>query len=94
MKKINNLIESAITAFLMLATTSTVMADTHASAKQDTEKCYGIVRAGMNDCATATQSCAGSATTNNQPDAFVFTPKGLCEKIVGGVLKSKESTKT
>jgi uncharacterized membrane protein len=52
------------------------------------EKCYGIVKAGMSDCQTATQSCAGSATANSQPDAFIFVPKGLCAKIVGGNLTS------
>lgn len=58
---------------------------------QDTEKCFGIVKAGMNDCATATASCAGSATKDKQSDAFLFVPKELCEKIAGGVLKSKDS---
>lgn len=41
----------------------------------------------MNDYATATTSCADSATKDKQRDAFVFMPKGLCEKIVGGNLK-------
>jgi uncharacterized membrane protein len=95
MKDIDNIIKSAITAFLALATTGSVIAATNDTMKQEnTEKCYGIVKAGMNDCATATQSCAGSATKDNQPDAFVFTPKGLCEKIVGGALKPKEGSKT
>lgn len=52
----------------------------------DMEKCYGIVKAGMNDCATATQSCASSATKDRQPDAFIFLPKGDCLKIAGGSL--------
>lgn len=56
---------------------------------QKTEKCYGIVKAGMNDCMTSTTSCAGSATKNSQPDAFLLVPKGTCNKIVGGSLKSK-----
>lgn len=49
----------------------------------ETEKCYGIVKAGMNDCATSTQSCAGSATQDKQFDAFILLPKGTCDKIVG-----------
>lgn len=79
------LIKSTITALLTLATTQTTLAN------QDdgTEKCYGIVKAGLNDCSTAKQSCAGSATKDNQPDAFIFVPKGLCNKIVGGALKPK-----
>ncbi|KTD03773.1 signal peptide protein [Legionella geestiana] len=55
------------------------------------EKCYGISRAGMNDCATATASCAGSATRDNQPDAFIFLPKGLCTRITGASLTAGTS---
>lgn len=94
MKNTNKIVKSAITAFLTLTAASTALANTDASTKQDTEKCYGIVKAGMNDCATATASCAGSATKDNQPDAFIFAPKGLCEKIVGGVLKPKDNNKS
>ena len=28
----------------------------------DNEKCYGIAKAGKNDCQTATHSCAGTST--------------------------------
>lgn len=94
MKDIDMMIKSAMTAFLALATTGAVMATTNEAAKQDTEKCYGIVKAGVNDCATATQSCAGSATKDRQSDAFVFVPKGLCDKIAGGVMSPKEDKKT
>ncbi|MGQ3891358.1 BufA1 family periplasmic bufferin-type metallophore [Legionella sp. CNM-4043-24] len=79
------LVSSAMTAFLTLAAAQAVAADA------PTEKCYGLVKAGMNDCATATASCAGSATKDNQPDAFVFMPTGLCEKLVGGSLKPLET---
>lgn len=41
----------------------------------------------MNDCATATASCASSATKDKQKDAFILLPKGLCDRIVGGSLK-------
>lgn len=86
MKNKDKLIQSAVTAFLLLAASHTAIAESHVdpSAK---EKCYGIVKMGMNDCATATASCAGSATKDNQADAFVFMPTGLCEKLVGGTLK-------
>lgn len=40
----------------------------------------------MNDCQTSSQSCASSATKDRQPDAFIFLPKGTCNKIVGGSL--------
>ena len=84
----DKIIKTAITAFLAFTTTNTAMAVANNTANQkNTEKCYGIVKAGMNDCATAAQSCAGSATKDRQSDAFLFVPKGLCEKIAGGVKK-------
>lgn len=82
MSSVDKLIHSAMTAFFVLATNNAV-ADTTETA---TEKCYGIVKTGMNDCATAVASCAGSSTKDNQKDAFLFLPKGLCQKIVGGSL--------
>jgi uncharacterized membrane protein len=53
------------------------------------EKCYGVVKAGANDCETATNSCAGTSTVDGQRDAWVLVPKGLCEKLVGGNLEPK-----
>lgn len=83
----DKLIKSAMTAFLVLTTTHSALAAPSNTEASSTEKCYGIVKAGMNDCATATASCAGSSTKDGQSDAFVFMPKGLCEKLVGGKLK-------
>ena len=55
------------------------------------EKCYGIVKAGKNDCATANSSCAGTAKADRQTDAWVYLPKGTCAKVVGGSLSSMRS---
>lgn len=81
----DKLVHSVMTAFFVL-----VAANAVADSKEPPtmEKCYGVAKMGLNDCATATASCAGSATKDNQKDAFLFMPKGLCEKIVGGSLKS------
>ncbi len=48
------------------------------------EKCYGIAKAGLNDCQTATHSCAGTSTKNMDPASWIYVPAGTCEKIVGG----------
>lgn len=58
------------------------------AAKVEKEKCYGVVKAGQNDCATKTSSCAGSSKTDGQKDAFIAMPKGLCDKLVGSSLVS------
>ena len=54
------------------------------------EKCYGVVKAGKNDCQTSTHACAGTATQDGQGDAWVYLPKGTCEKIVGGNLEMQQ----
>lgn len=92
MKNRDKIVKSAMQAFFTLTVASSVLTTTSVMAAEKTEKCYGIVKAGMNDCATATASCAGSAAKDGQPDAYVFVPKGLCEKIVGGSLKPKTET--
>jgi len=63
-------------------------ADDKAGAK---EKCYGNVKAGQNDCATASgsHSCAGQAKSDNAPDDWKFVAKGTCEKL-GGSTKAPE----
>ena len=50
------------------------------------EKCHAVVRARMNDCFTASNSCAGTAREDGQRDAWVYVPAGTCEKIAGGNL--------
>lgn len=79
------LIKSVALAFLSLTSHAALAAE--AAAEPAVEKCYGIVKAGMNDCSTATASCAGSATKDKQNDAFLLLPKGVCEKIVSASLK-------
>ncbi|HTM63425.1 MAG TPA: DUF2282 domain-containing protein [Gammaproteobacteria bacterium] len=93
MKDMDKIIKTAFTAFLAL-TAGTAIAASSAAKQDNTEKCYGIVKAGMNDCATATESCAGSAKKDNQPDSFILVSKGICEKISGGSLTPKTTSKT
>lgn len=57
-----------------------------AMAQDKPEKCYGVAKAGMNDCASAdgSHSCAGQAAADGDSGEWVYLPKGSCEKIVGG----------
>lgn len=59
-----------------------------AQAQGNVEKCYGIAKAGRNDCQTAKSSCAGTSKKDGQTDAWIAVPKGACQKIVGGSLTS------
>lgn len=56
------------------------------AAKGDNEKCAGVVKAGKNDCGTSTNACAGQVTKDNHPEAWIFVPTGVCERISGGRL--------
>jgi uncharacterized membrane protein len=51
-----------------------------------TEKCFGVAKAGKNDCQTATSSCAGTAKKDHEASAWLSVPKGTCAKIAGGSL--------
>jgi len=61
-----------------------------ADKKMDMEQCFGIAKAGKNDCSSnkSAHSCAGQGTKNNDPMDFVAVPKGTCDKIAGGTLKA------
>ncbi|MCG7530973.1 DUF2282 domain-containing protein [Psychrobium sp. MM17-31] len=82
------LVTGAVAAAISLAAVTSV--DVEAKGKK-LEKCYGIAKAGKNDChAGPGTSCAGSSTKDGQKNAWMFVPKGTCEKIVGGSLKPKK----
>lgn len=55
------------------------------------EKCYGVVKAGKNDCGIpGANSCAGQVNDAGNSKAWIFLPKGSCEKIVGASTEPKE----
>lgn len=49
------------------------------------QKCYGIVKAGQNDCSnlSETHGCAGEAAIDNDPGEWQYVPKGSCQKLGG-----------
>lgn len=55
-----------------------------AAASAGMEKCLGVVKAGKNDCASGTHSCAGQAKTDADAAEWVKVPAGLCDKLAGG----------
>ena len=59
------------------------------AAAAEKEKCYGIAKAGQNDCkAGPGTTCAGTSTVDYQGNAWKLVPAGECEKY--GVEESKE----
>lgn len=57
--------------------------------KSSHEKCYGVAKAGQNDCGTSSHSCAGQAAADADKSEWVYVPKGLCAKLAGGSLESE-----
>jgi len=59
------------------------------------EKCYGVVKAGMNDCGVGgVHSCANQSAQEGCASEWVYLPKGTCDKIVGGSTTAPGGTKT
>jgi uncharacterized membrane protein len=81
----NKLLHSAIASVLALGIAQAASAEDAKGAK---EKCYGVAKAGQNDCGTARHSCAGKATRDNAPDEWKMVPKGTCEKTGGKATSS------
>ena len=73
---------SALASVLALGFAPAGAADDKAATK---EKCFGAVKAGQNDCATASGShgCAGQSKADNAPDEWKYVAKGTCAKLGG-----------
>jgi len=83
-------ISSAIAAAIALPAIANAAASGPVPQPPKSEKCYGIVKAGQNDCQTATNSCAGTAKANNQKDSWVYLPIGVCAKLSGTSLTAQK----
>jgi uncharacterized membrane protein len=80
------LVNSALASVFALGLVA-IASQATAAEEKSAEKCYGIVKAGKNDCQTNAHACAGQASKDGQGDSWLYVPKGTCEKIVGGSLK-------
>jgi uncharacterized membrane protein len=83
MKTKTALLSTAIGSLLALSLTSV---STYAADDANTEKCYGIAKAGKNDCAGPAHACAGQSKATSDKE-WIKLPKGTCERIVGGVAR-------
>lgn len=70
---------------LIAAALAAVCAAGTASAATEKERCYGVAKAGQNDCASASgsHSCAGQASVDLSFDEWKYVAKGTCEKAGG-----------
>ncbi|MYN04124.1 DUF2282 domain-containing protein [Pseudoduganella sp. DS3] len=70
---------ASIAATLAIALCATASA---AEPKKEMEKCYGVAKAGQNDCSAGPgSSCAGTSKVDFQGDAWTLVEKGTCTSI-------------
>ncbi len=84
-----NIITGAIGGLAAFAATQAIAGPVKCT---EQERCFGIAKAGKNDCSTATTACPGTSKVDGQPDAWMYVPKGTCKKIDGGSLKSRKKS--
>jgi len=76
-------IQAALAGLLAIGIAATAAAGP-VTPKAGQEKCYGIAKAGQNDCGTAKHACAGEgAKTDNDPTEWKYVAKGTCESVGG-----------
>ena len=84
------LITGAISLVLLTASTNS-----HAE-NDSKEQCAGVVKAGLNDCASSEHGCAGLNTDDGYENDWLWVPAGTCDKIKGahviGIEKSNDET--
>ncbi len=75
------ILSSALASLLAVGLASPAAAEEKAK-----EKCYGIAKAGENDCASksGSHSCAGQAKVDRAADEWKYVAKGTC-KAAGGL---------
>lgn len=80
MRNMSNTIATAIGALIGLSSAAANAVDVKCA---EQERCYGVVKAGKNDCGTSTSACTGSAKQDFQKDAWILVPKGTCARLAG-----------
>ena len=82
-------IQAALAGILALGIASASYAGP-VTPKAGQEKCYGIAKAGQNDCGTAKHACAAQgAKADNDPMEWKYVDKGTCEKMGGKMAPPK-----
>lgn len=76
---------AALVGVMSIGATQVFAADT--MAMNGKEKCFGIAKAGKNDCkaVTGSHSCAGQSKADNDPNEFKLVDAGACVKDGGSL---------
>ena len=74
------IVSSALASALVLGLVGQVAAQ-----GKDKDKCYGVAKAGQNDCANmaGSHSCAGQSKVDNEAGEWKYVAKGTCKSLKG-----------
>jgi uncharacterized membrane protein len=75
------IVSSALASALSLG----LLSGAQAADEKSKEKCYGIAKAGQNDCAnlSGSHSCAGQSKDDMSPADWKYVAKGTCKQMNG-----------
>jgi uncharacterized membrane protein len=64
------------------------------AAAQEKEKCFGIAKAGQNDCASVNgvHSCAGQSKVDMDKGEWKYVAKGTCKQMKGLTMDEIKTT--
>ena len=76
--------QRALIAATAASLLSTLLVATPVAA-QEKEKCYGVAKVGLNDCAnlSGTHSCSGQSKVDRAADEWKYVAKGTCVGMKG-----------
>ena len=81
-----SLIHSAVAGLLALGVVA--VSSSAFAADEAKEKCFGVAKAGQNDCGSnkSKHSCAGQSKMDNDPSDFKYVPAGTCAEMGGSMM--------
>jgi len=92
----NTFLKAALVGVISAGISMSAMAAGPAAPQPDKEKCYGVAKAGKNDCASATgaHGCAGQAKKDKEAGDWTYETKDACAKLGGSATAPTGATKS
>lgn len=89
----NPLISRSLVATALLGALAASFTPVASAADGAKEKCFGIAKAGQNDCAnlSGSHSCAGQAKVDGGADEWKYVAKGECAGMGGKSMAEAKS---
>ena len=89
------IVSSAFASALALGLIGSVAAQGMGLQDKAKEQCYGIAKAGQNDCAnlSGSHSCAGQAKVDADPGEWKYVAKGTCKEMKGMTAEEAKKAK-